>query len=124
MGDVDGDGLPDWWEYLYSQTSTGLLAGVDRDGDGMTELQESIAGTDPMDRESFFGLTLPGIAEVGRRIVWSSVSGKSYRVLRSTNLWQGFTWTQTGFQAISPLMVHTDQTAVGSGPWFYRIEVE
>jgi hypothetical protein len=46
--DQDGDGLPDWWETDHfgdlSQNSQG-----DHDGDGLSNYQEYLQGTDPMD---------------------------------------------------------------------------
>lgn len=41
--DADGNGLPDWWESLYSQTNPG----DDADGDGWNNLAEFRNGTDP-----------------------------------------------------------------------------
>jgi len=55
--DEDGDGLPDWWEYLYYGSSTGTGPDDDLDGDGFTDLQEYIAGTDPTDGTSYFRMT-------------------------------------------------------------------
>jgi len=46
--DSDGDGLPDWWEYRYFPGDlTKLSGGGDFDGDGATDLQEFLAGSDP-----------------------------------------------------------------------------
>ena len=43
--DLNVNGMSDVWESLYG--ATGLSPAADADGDGMSNLQESIAGTDP-----------------------------------------------------------------------------
>lgn len=45
-GDSDGDGLADAWEQLYF-TNLAQTAGADPDSDGLTNLEELNAGTDP-----------------------------------------------------------------------------
>ncbi len=47
--DSDGDGIPDAWkiEYFGSITAPGSGAGDDPDGDGLTNMQEFLLGTDP-----------------------------------------------------------------------------
>lgn len=49
--DSDGDGMPDWWELLYAADGLDPFdptdADGDIDGDGVTNLQEFLAGTDP-----------------------------------------------------------------------------
>jgi len=52
--DSDGDGIPDWWMVKYFGHPTGQagdqsLAGDDADGDGISNLQEYLNGTDPTD---------------------------------------------------------------------------
>lgn len=52
-GDADGDGLPDDWEDVNGLSSSdGADALQDPDHDGMTSLQEFLAGTDPSNPES------------------------------------------------------------------------
>jgi len=46
--DLDADGLPDEWELKYFEAEPSL-ATADPDGDGLTNLEEFNAGTDPMD---------------------------------------------------------------------------
>lgn len=46
--DGDGDGLPDWWEEQYGLDAQDAAdAGLDLDGDGLTNLEEFQAGTNP-----------------------------------------------------------------------------
>jgi len=46
--DSDGDGMPDWWENKYAlDLQNGLDAALDADGDGRSNLQEYLDGTDP-----------------------------------------------------------------------------
>ncbi len=49
--DVDGDGLPDWWELAWFGSATAALANADADGDGATNLAEWLAGTHPLDAQ-------------------------------------------------------------------------
>lgn len=48
--DADTDGLPDWWEQLYTTpvSSTAIAPGVDPDGDTLTNLREFQLGTNPI----------------------------------------------------------------------------
>jgi hypothetical protein len=49
VADANANGIPDWWEQRYGLTGTGsAIANADPDGDGKTNLQEWLAGTNPL----------------------------------------------------------------------------
>jgi hypothetical protein len=50
--DLDGDGMADWWEEFHFGGTAVAAAHHDRDGDGMTNLEEYLAGTNPNDPQS------------------------------------------------------------------------
>jgi len=129
--DTDGDGVPDGQEdanrdgaWGYGETDA---RAADTDGDGMPDGAEPIAGTDPLDGDSFLGFTSFLHSRTGGASVvqWKSVSGKTYGVWRSSNLVAGFTHAvATNVAGTAPLNVVTDSAAAGPGPWLYQIRVK
>ena len=51
MVDLNGNGMSDVWEWVYS--AYGINPNSDSDGDGFSNLQEAIAGTNPFDSNSY-----------------------------------------------------------------------
>jgi hypothetical protein len=89
--DSDGDGIPDWWMlqhfgHVTGQASDDSLASDDADGDGMSNLQEYLAGTSPTDSTSVFRLLAATPASSTMTLTWPAVSGKSYQIQYKTNL--------------------------------------
>jgi hypothetical protein len=58
-GDADVDGIRDSWEQAkMSGPGIGALSSNDQDGDGFSNLQEFVFGTDPMDDQSYLPLKI------------------------------------------------------------------
>ncbi len=119
--DGDEDGLPDWWEQQYFG-GVSQSASDDGDGDGSNNLTEYVAGTDPLNAQSVFTIQ-EFVPDVGGYVIsWNSVEGRSYQVLKSSNL------IFDEFSPISPILPYpvnryTDAVERSEAQLFYQIEV-
>lgn len=92
----------------------------DSDGDGMSDLHELIAGTDPQSVASV--LRISELANGNQLVVWDSVPGVNYQVLATTNLIMPM-------QVISPIIPAAGASSFyfDSAPdptnKFYRVQV-
>jgi hypothetical protein len=123
MTDADGDGLPDDWEQRYFGNQQANPGG-DPDGDGMNNLTEYKAGTDPTDPNSRFAfIRVRAHAQGGIEIEWASVPGGSYDLQRSSDLLSGFIAIRSSILATGETLTYRDATATGAGPYFYRLRL-
>ncbi len=124
--DVDGDGLADAWEQQYFGSLSANPAD-DSDGDGMNNLREFRAGTNPTDAQSLFEVVEISKLPNGVSVRWSSQTGRSYRVRRATTplaALSEYGVVQSNIAATPPMNQFID-TTVGTGAhFFYLIEIE
>lgn len=116
--DLNGNGMSDVWESLFH--AQGLAPNADADGDGMTNLQESIAGTDPFNANSVFKISKLDATGGNVTVHWPSVVGKRYQVFTSTDLTN---WTPLTTLLVGTGAEMTTTAAQGVLPTFFRVTV-
>ncbi len=123
--DSDSDGIQDSWETAHGlNPNSAADAALDSDGDGRTNLEEFLAGTDPRDAASRFSLTIAKPASgTGVVIAFTAQPYVSYTIQYKDTLADP-SWSRLldvpatgGVQAISL----TDHTAPGDPDRFYRV---
>lgn len=102
--DSDNDGLPDAWEQAIIAMFGGTLADItpngDNDGDGISNLNEYLAGTLPFDPSDGFRLNLVR-EDQGAWLEFLAVRGRNYTIEASSNLQQ---WTPVEFRVVGTLV--------------------
>ncbi len=102
--DSTGNGLPDWWQTLHGYTPGEMSPLADDDGDGMSNIAEYIAGTDPADPDSRFVIHdfLNSFAPSAFTFTWASEAGRRYTILATGDLREPFVPLFTGIAATPP----------------------
>jgi hypothetical protein len=123
--DLDGDGLPDSWQARYFPAG-GANRGPndDPDHDGLTNLQEFHAGTDPLDAGSAIRITDLRVVNGSVRIQFQTASGKAYRLERADDL-SSAAWTPVAEFIVGtggPVQI-LDAGAASQGSHFYRVRL-
>ncbi len=118
--DQNANQQSDVWEAYYG--AQGLQGATDSDFDGVSNLLESVSGTDPFDATSRPVLRLLQGSGAVLQAEWISEPGKSYQLMASPDLTPG-SWlpaasmTGNGGQISEPLEMG------GATTWFFKLDV-
>ncbi|MBI2926454.1 MAG: lamin tail domain-containing protein [Verrucomicrobia bacterium] len=122
--DTDRDGMPDSWELAYGfNLNVNTDAAQDSDGDGRSNLDEFISGTNPRDAQSYLRVEVAGVVGAAFTISFTAAAGRSYSVLYRDSLSEG-SWERladTPAQGAASVVQVADPTAVGKAGRFYRL---
>ncbi|HVJ45365.1 MAG TPA: DUF1800 family protein [Luteolibacter sp.] len=122
ISDLDGDGLSDAW-VLWSG-GRHRNPNADDDGDGISNLKESIAGTNPDDGASKLEMRVAK-QDDDLLLSWTDLPLKAHRVMSSTNLsaWSPATWLAGSSTSGGMRHATAEDFLSDGGTRFYAAEV-
>ena len=94
ISDVDGDGIPDWWELQFFGGATNAQTGIDNDGDGVNNWNEYVAGTSPTNINEFFEVVQTANS-TGITLWFPTATQRQYRVWYVNHSVMATNWTAT-----------------------------
>ena len=119
--DLDGDGLPDAWEVRHFG-STNSVAGADPDADGLTNLQEFRAGTNPNSASSTLRISSLASPNGILRMQFESVAGKAYQ-LEHTAVLNTTPWVPVGLPLLGTGQAIPVADPIEMTNQFYRVRI-
>ncbi len=116
--DSDSDGLPDWWETSGGASLNHAAASDDPDGNGLTAMQEFIAGIPPGSGAGFHSRLA---VDASHTVTWQSTLGRVYYI-ESCDDAESWTAASSAYFGTGAEMHFS--TPATSGKQFYRVRAE
>lgn len=125
--DSDLDGLVDTWEQQYFGNLTSQNGTSDADGDGQSNLDEQVFGTNPASAADAFRLANFARSAGSVAFTFQSIPSRTYQVYYSTDLsassWQLIDTVSGGATPSSVNYQDTNPARIANSKGFYRIAV-
>lgn len=117
--DLNLDGLPDDWQARFFGVNAALwpAANADSDGDGVSDRNEFLAGTDPTNPSDALRVRL-GQGFSGRQVSWNAKVGATYRVQSSGDLSQ---WQDLGSPVFAAEAAQSIAVPENNGALYFRV---
>jgi Protein of unknown function (DUF1800)/PA14 domain/Bacterial TSP3 repeat len=120
--DQNSNGMSDVWEQIYNAVA--MDPNLDSDGDGVSNLQESIAGTNPFDANSVPKIPSMASSSSNFSVTLPAALGKQYQLQSVQPNISGWTnWTVETTTIARTGTVVTLTAPIGSTPKFFRVGV-
>ena len=124
--DIDGDGIPAYWEEMHFGGSTNAIAYMDTDLDGSDNLSEYVAFTHPVDSSSVFTFSAefnPTGGVVAVEAEFESLMSRDYALKETADLTGETVWSNvSGYvRGVDDEMEFVTTNAADAG--MYRVEV-
>src|SRR5579863_7737796 len=120
MVDLNGNGMSDVWELMYGVY--GADPNADPDGDGFSNFQEAIAGTDPLNSHSYPHIPIVVYTPTNFFVTMTCALGKVYQLQSLTDLGSTNWVVETNLEALAGTNI-TLSAGVTTGMKFYRVAV-
>ena len=102
--DSDADGIADWWERLHFGNLSTANATSDHDGDGVSDLAEYFADTNPKDAANYLKIVSQShnLAITETTLEFTTTPTRLYRIEFSNDLGQNDPWTDSALATFAP----------------------
>jgi len=121
MIDLNGNGISDVWEWIYN--AYGINPNLDADGDGFSNIQEAIAGTNPFDSNSYPRIPAMSYSGAAFSVTLPCAPGKQYELQSISELGRTNNWViETNLVPRSGTSV-TLSAPITSAMKFYRVAI-